>query len=120
MKTTLMFILSSLLLCGSVYADTGAKACQADIQKYCPDAKPGGGAIGACLKQNASSLSADCVQYLQMVKQKVQTFASACAADIKTHCTGVQPGGGRIYQCLKQHEDQLGAACQDQMKPSSN
>jgi hypothetical protein len=30
---------------------------------------------------------------------------------IKTICAGVQPGGGRIIDCLREHKDQLSDAC---------
>ncbi len=35
----------------------------------------------------------------------------ACKADYKQFCNGVQPGGGRILQCLKEHTDQLSPGC---------
>lgn len=36
---------------------------------------------------------------------------AACQADLTTLCAGVQPGGGRIMQCLKAHKDQISAGC---------
>ncbi len=36
----------------------------------------------------------------------------ACAADYKSLCTGVQPGGGRIIACLKENETKLSSNCQ--------
>ncbi|HEY2051973.1 MAG TPA: cysteine rich repeat-containing protein [Caulobacteraceae bacterium] len=37
------------------------KACAADIQRLCPDAKPGpGGGLRACLRDHQNDLSADC------------------------------------------------------------
>jgi hypothetical protein len=36
---------------------------------------------------------------------------AACQAELQTLCAGVQPGGGRIMQCLKQHKDQVSAGC---------
>ena len=36
---------------------------------------------------------------------------SACGGDIKALCSSVQPGGGRIRDCMKQHSSQLSAAC---------
>ena len=36
----------------------------------------------------------------------------ACAADIKTHCAGVERGQGRIAACVKEHLKDLSAPCQ--------
>src|SRR6185369_14410134 len=41
-----------------------------------------------------------------------RAVAKACAGDIKTLCEGVQPGGGRIRDCIKTHFGDLSAACQ--------
>lgn len=38
-----------------------------------------------------------------------------CAADIKTHCTGVQPGEGRLKACIKPHLASLSESCQDRV-----
>ena len=34
-----------------------------------------------------------------------------CHTEIRTYCADVQPGGGRILQCLKQHESALSGVC---------
>ena len=36
---------------------------------------------------------------------------SACAEDARKLCGGVQPGGGRIVACLKEHKDSLSDRC---------
>jgi hypothetical protein len=36
------------------------RACEEDIHAYCPGIQPGGGRVGACLKQNVHSLSFHC------------------------------------------------------------
>lgn len=36
----------------------------------------------------------------------------ACMADYRRFCTGVQPGGGRIKNCMVQNFAQLSASCQ--------
>ena len=41
----------------------------------------------------------------------------ACAADRATYCKGVQPGQGRIVDCLAAHQAQLTATCKEQMGP---
>ena len=35
----------------------------------------------------------------------------ACKADFEKLCAGVQPGGGRIRECMKAHRDQISDAC---------
>ena len=39
----------------------------------------------------------------------------ACRADLQKLCKGVQPGGGRIAACLKQHESELSPGCRERM-----
>ncbi len=40
-----------------------------------------------------------------------QEGAGACRADAQKLCKGVEPGQGRIAQCLKEHEAQVSAEC---------
>lgn len=40
-----------------------------------------------------------------------QTIRHLCEADLRTHCTGIRPGGGRLMQCALAHEAQLSADC---------
>ena len=35
----------------------------------------------------------------------------ACKADIQSLCGSVQPGGGRIRDCMREHRAQLSATC---------
>jgi hypothetical protein len=44
-------------------------------------------------------------------QQAVADARAACETDIQKLCTGVQPGGGRILACLKQHKDQVSDGC---------
>ena len=41
-------------------------------------------------------------------KHKMQ---EACEADIKQFCSNVTPGGGRIVQCLEQHQKEVSQGC---------
>ena len=36
---------------------------------------------------------------------------AACKGDIEKLCPSVQPGGGRIGECLKAHKDQVSLDC---------
>jgi hypothetical protein len=35
----------------------------------------------------------------------------ACRADVELHCKGVEPGEGRIKDCLKEHHAELSEGC---------
>ncbi len=35
----------------------------------------------------------------------------ACLPDIEQLCAGTEPGGGRLIQCLREHQDRLSEAC---------
>ena len=35
----------------------------------------------------------------------------ACKSDIQTLCAGVERGGGRIRDCMRQHQAQISTAC---------
>jgi len=118
MKATAPLLLISLLLTGPAHAAVNAESCKADAQKYCPDIKPGGGAIEACLKKHEKSLTPACTQYRQEAKKKVTDFSRACAGDINKSCAGVKPGDGRILACLEKNETTLSAECKGQIKPS--
>lgn len=39
----------------------------------------------------------------------------ACRADVQKLCKGIQPGGGRLAVCLKQHESELSPGCQERI-----
>jgi len=36
-----------------------------------------------------------------------------CAEDAAKYCKDVQPGGGRMARCMKEHENDLSAACKE-------
>jgi hypothetical protein len=44
-------------------------------------------------------------------QQSLAAIRAACAEDAKQLCAGVQPGGGRIVACLREHKDSLSDGC---------
>ncbi len=48
---------------------------------------------------------------LTLAQDQLAAIRAACAADAQKFCAGVQPGGGRIVACLKEHKDSLSDQC---------
>src|SRR5580704_13382138 len=46
-----------------------------------------------------------------LAQDQLAAIRAACAADAQKFCAGVQPGGGRIVACLKEHKDSLSDGC---------
>ena len=40
----------------------------------------------------------------------------ACQADFEKYCPGVEPGGGRVLECLGKHLDQLAPQCKSMVE----
>ena len=100
---------AGLAVSGSALAQ--APSCKADLAKFCPQAKPGGGQIAACLKQNRAQLSGPCKERVGQMKELLKEVHQACEEDIHFLCDGIQPGGGRIAACLKQNAGEVSAGC---------
>jgi hypothetical protein len=40
----------------------------------------------------------------------------ACAADVRTFCAGMQPGGEQLRECMRQNAEKLSGGCKDALK----
>jgi len=54
--------------------------------------------------------AATAAQFAQ-AQDQFAAMRAACATDAQKLCVGVQPGGGRIVACLKEHKDSLSDRC---------
>jgi hypothetical protein len=50
-------------------------------------------------------------------REELFVLRSACGGDVRSLCAAVQPGGGRIVQCLAQNAGSLSPACKDVLAP---
>lgn len=98
-------------------AQAGADACGADVEKYCKDVPVGGGRRYRCLKEHEKELSEPCRKHIADVKGRARGIHEACWDDVGRLCSDVRRGGGRILQCLKDHESELSDPCKAALAP---
>ena len=92
--------------------------CNAELVQYCAEVTPGEGRLLACLYAHGDKLSGQCefalydaAARLERAINTITYVASECRSEIQTHCANVQPGAGRIAQCLKDNASQLSPGC---------
>lgn len=116
MRSMLVFALCCALLSATAFAQQSERgACRADVQKFCGNVTPGGGAIARCLAQHESELSDACRQRIASGRERMKEFSEACKADADQLCKQVQAGGGRMMRCLAQNKDRLSPACREEI-----
>ena len=100
------------------------QACQADIDRFCKDAQPGGG-FRACLGAHAAELSADCRAQLESAGagrgrggagRGGRGGMGPCRTDLDEFCQGVEAGQGRFRQCLQAHQAELSETCREHLR----
>ena len=88
--------------------------CADDVARLCPDARLG--RVVGCLRENESRLSPACRAKLDADVERatavIRQFGRACRADVAQLCGNVEPGGGRILDCLEEHLPELSNPCQ--------
>jgi hypothetical protein len=45
------------------------------------------------------------------LQREIEALRTYCKPDIERLCPAVEPGGGRIKECLKQHEKEMSVGC---------
>jgi hypothetical protein len=92
--------------------------CSRELAQFCANVTPGEGRLLACLFAHEDHLSGQCEYALYDAAVRLERAVSAityvateCRAELETHCAQVEMGEGRIAQCLKDHDSELGAGC---------
>lgn len=93
-----------------------AKAVTASAGGATATAAPAAAAAPAA---GAAPAAAPTVIVLRPLRPREELFIarSACGADIRTLCAGVQPGGGRVVQCIASNAASLSPGCKDVLAP---
>jgi len=91
-------------------------ACSNDVWQFCQGVAPGGDRIRVCLWARWDDLSSTCRDKAAEVAEKAQAMSDRCGDDIDRLCPGMQPGGGRIYLCLKAQESKVSSQCRSALR----
>jgi hypothetical protein len=131
MKRTRIFLvaLAVLLLgftgvnAGQGLVETVANGCKMEIEKYCSQVTPGQGRILACLYAHEDKLSAKCeyalydaAAQLERAVAALSYVANECNEDLEKYCESIEPGKGRLLECLDKHDKQVSKRCKQAIK----
>ena len=120
---TVLFGVVGNLCAQEALIETVANGCKTEIATYCKDVKPGEARILACLYAYEDKLSGKCEYALYDAAARLERAVTAltyvakeCEADLQANCSNVQPGEGRLLQCLEKNNDKLSQRCKGALK----
>jgi len=97
--------------------DVLAKACGADIGKYCKGINLGNGMF-TCLDKHEAKVSQNCkvtaVATMASLNKRAAAQAAVpelCKSDIRRFCKEYDAGNGRILRCLLKNTNKLDGPC---------
>jgi hypothetical protein len=103
--------------------ETVLDGCGKEFDSYCKNVTPGEGRLLACLYAYGDKLSNRCeyalydaVSQLQRALTALSYLASECRDDLKTYCSGIQPGEGRLLDCIDKKKDVISDRCKSAFK----
>jgi len=103
--------------------ETFLEGCATELSTYCKDVTPGDGRLLACLYAYQDKLSARC-EYalfdssaqLERALGALSYVAQECRDDLRANCADIQPGEGRLLDCLAKHDAKVSARCKTALK----
>lgn len=88
-----------------------ASTCEVEVLKYCQPTDD------VCLKENVTHLPEVC---RGPVEARLRKAIPGCETDVEKYCAGVPAGQGRIFKCLANFKDRLGAKCRERIEAVLN
>ena len=92
-------------------------ACRSDYPRVCAGVPTGGAPATAATASPAAAAPPALVLRPMRPREVLFVMRSACGGDVRALCPGVEPGGGRIIECLATQAASLSPACQGVLAP---
>lgn len=99
------------------------QGCEKELTTFCKDVTPGEGRVLACLYAFQDKVSTKCEYALYDAAAQLERAVTAlayaaneCRDDLKKFCADVQPGQGRLLNCLDKSEKSVSQRCKDALK----
>ena len=103
--------------------DTVLQGCKSELETFCKGVTPGQGHLLACLYAYEDQLSGRCDYALYDASAQLEraiaamTFvANECREDLTRYCSTIQPGEGRLLNCLDKNQAKVGKRCTQALK----
>ncbi len=98
------------------------KDCEKELNSYCSQVTPGEGRLALCMMAHEDKISDTCfssifefVDGIELGLSNLWRAADVCENDIEKNCASVQPGEGRIAQCLIEKKDMVSTPCKAEL-----
>ena len=82
-------------------------ACSSDVQRLCAEVPYQGGRLNQCLFDHVDKLSTACNRVMtQLMHEEIMALdvlpvvQDACHTQLRQYCRDVEPGEGRLFECL--------------------
>ena len=99
------------------------EGCQKEFETYCKNVTPGESRLLACLYAYEDKLSLRCDYALSEASIRLQRalnalsyLANECRDDLRSYCSAVQPGAGRLLTCLDVNQDKVSRRCKNALE----
>ena len=103
--------------------ETVANGCKTELEKYCNQVTPGQGRVLACLYAYGDKLSSKCEYALYDAAVQLERAVAAlsyvvneCDAAMEKYCESIEPGEGRLLECLEKHDKEVSGRCKQALK----
>jgi len=119
-----MFVFAgSQVLAAEQLIESVKKGCSKELTTYCKEVTPGEGRVIACLYAFSDKLTPQCeyalydaAAQLERAVTALAYVANECRTDLTSFCSDIQPGQGRLLQCIDKNNAKISSRCKQAMK----